>query len=83
MKPSAGLEWEEVGFLQRSLPMGARRIGIAIIPHGKKSLARGCKDLRRNGGPEINFEKDEKMFESTLRFPWLYHTFHQDSGRAA
>jgi len=29
----------EVGFLQRSLPMGAKQIGMPIITHGKKSLA--------------------------------------------
>jgi hypothetical protein len=39
MKPSAGMSWEEVGFLQRSLPTGASEIGKLIITHGKKSLA--------------------------------------------
>jgi hypothetical protein len=42
----------------------------------------GVDDSIGDGGPKINLQRQEKMFESTLRFGWLYHTFHQDLRRA-
>jgi hypothetical protein len=34
-------------------------------------------------GIKMSLQKSAKMFESTLREGWLYHTFHQDLWRAA